>query len=214
MATERRIARIESRIRQEVAELFIRDLKDPRMKGLVSITRVKVARDLGHARVFYTVLGSERDKRTVSRFIESARKFVQAHVASRLDLRGAPIVEFTYDYYVAHEYFVQIVVAENQAQGRHMKRSATLRRLNQTIVQRLAAVIARGRAEGVFRPDIEAVDVHMTIAALGMFNVTNQHTFGALFRHDMGGKGDVARRRLMAADIVQRWLAPTPAQPH
>lgn len=97
MATERRIARIESRIRQEVAELFIRDLKDPRMKGLVSITRVKVARDLGHARVFYTVLGSERDRRTVARFIESARKFVQAHLASRLDLRVAPIVEFTYD---------------------------------------------------------------------------------------------------------------------
>jgi ribosome-binding factor A len=97
MATERRIARIESRIRQIVAELFLRDLKDPRMKGLVTITRVKVARDLGHARVFYSFLGPERQKSTVDKFIASAQPFVQRAVASEVDLRVAPIVEFTYD---------------------------------------------------------------------------------------------------------------------
>jgi ribosome-binding factor A len=97
MATERRIARIESRIREIVAELFVRDLKDPRMKGLVTITRVKVARDLGHARVFYSFLGPERQKATVDKFIASAQPFVQRAVASEVDLRVAPIVEFTYD---------------------------------------------------------------------------------------------------------------------
>ena len=97
MATERRIARIESRIRQIVAELFVRDLKDPRMKGLITITRVKVARDLGHARVFYSFLGTSRQKSTVEKFIASAQPFVQRAVASEVDLRVAPIVEFTYD---------------------------------------------------------------------------------------------------------------------
>ena len=97
MATERRIARIESRIRQIVAELFVRDLKDPRMKGLITITRVKVARDLGHARVFYSFLGTSRQKSTVDKFIASAQPFVQRAVAAEVDLRVAPIVEFTYD---------------------------------------------------------------------------------------------------------------------
>lgn len=97
MATERRIARIESRIRQIVAELFLRDLKDPRMKGLITITRVKVARDLGHARVFYSFLGTSRQKSTVDKFIASAQPFVQRAVADEIDLRVAPIVEFTYD---------------------------------------------------------------------------------------------------------------------
>jgi hypothetical protein len=51
-------------------------------------------------------------------------------------------------------------------------------------------------------------DVHMAIAALGMFNVTNQSTFGAIFRRAMGAKGDVRRRRRMVADMVLSWLSP------
>ena len=121
------------------------------------------------------------------------------------------IVEFTYDYYVDHEYFVRIVVAENQAQGRHLKRSPTLRRLNRPIIQRLAAVIARGQAEGTFRRDVDPATVHMAIAALGMFNVTNQFTFGTLFQRDMGAKGDVAGRRGIVAEIILRWLVPAGA---
>ncbi len=122
------------------------------------------------------------------------------------------IVEFTYDYYVAHEYFVRLVVAENQAKGRHMKRSPALRTLNRPIVDMLGAVIARGQAEGEFRLDLDPVDVHMAIAALGMFNVTNQYTFGALFQRAMGAKGDVPSRRRMVADMMLSWLAPAPTR--
>jgi AcrR family transcriptional regulator len=118
------------------------------------------------------------------------------------------MVEFTFDYYVDHEYFVRIVVAENQARGRHLKRSSALRGLNRPIVERLATVIARGRQAGVFRADIQPLDVHMAIAALGMFNVTNQFTFGTLFQREMGAKGDVAGRRRVVADIILSWLAP------
>jgi AcrR family transcriptional regulator len=134
---------------------------------------------------------------------------------NELDLGNLPpveamrrIVEFTYNYYVEHEYFVRLVVAENQAKGLHMKRSPALRTLNRPIVDRLGAVIARGQAVGAFRSDVDPIDVHMAIAALGMFNVTNQYTFGTLFQRDMGAKGDVTRRRRMVAEMVLRWLAP------
>jgi AcrR family transcriptional regulator len=118
------------------------------------------------------------------------------------------IVEFTYDYYVEHEYFVRLVVAENQAKGRHMKRFPSLRTVNRPIVDMLGAVIARGQTEGTFRPDLDPIDVHMAIAALGMFNVTNQYTFGTLFQRAMGAKGDVPSRRRMVADMILSWLAP------
>jgi hypothetical protein len=67
-------------------------------------------------------------------------------------------------------------------------------------------VISRGQAQGIFRKDVNAIDVHMSIAALGMFNVTNQFTFGAIFQRPMGANGDVARRRGMVVDIVVSWL--------
>jgi AcrR family transcriptional regulator len=116
------------------------------------------------------------------------------------------IVEFTYSYYVAHEGFVHLVVAENQARGRHLKKSKAMRTLNRPIIDRLAGVIARGQAEGLFRTDIDPVEVHKSIAALGMFNVTNRHTFGAIFQREMGSQGDLARRRDVVADIIISYL--------
>jgi AcrR family transcriptional regulator len=120
------------------------------------------------------------------------------------------IVEFTYNYYVDHEDFVRLVVAENQARGRHMQKYTSMRAVNRPIIDTLSTVIARGQAEKVFRRDVDAVDVHMAIAALGMFNVTNQYTFGAIFQRAMGAKGDVARRRGMVVEMVLRWLRPEP----
>ena len=116
------------------------------------------------------------------------------------------IVEFTYNYYVEHEDFVRLVVAENQAKGRHMKKSAAMRTVNRPIVETLGAVITRGQADGTFRADVDPIDVHMSIAALGMFNVTNQYTFGAIFQRAMGAKGDVPRRRRMVVDMILSWL--------
>jgi AcrR family transcriptional regulator len=116
------------------------------------------------------------------------------------------IVEFTFHYYLEHEGFVRLVVAENQAQGRHLRKSKAMRTLNRPIIDRLARVIARGQAEGRFRPDVDPVEIHKAIAALGMFNVTNRYTFGAIFQREMGAKGDVARRREIVAEIILSYL--------
>ena len=112
------------------------------------------------------------------------------------------IVEFTYRYYLAHEGFVRLVVAENQARGKHLRKSRLIRSLNRPIIDRLTRVLARGQAEGLFRKDADAVEIHMAIAALGMFNVTNQHTFGAIFQREMGARGDVTRRWNRVADVI------------
>jgi AcrR family transcriptional regulator len=145
-------------------------------------------------------------ERVYAEIREAERKLELDHLPPLEAIRR--IVEFTYDYYVDHEYFVRLVVAENQAKGRHMKRAASLAAVNRPIVDNLGRVLAKGRADGTFGRDVDPVDVHMAIAALGMFNVTNQYTFGTLFHRPMGAKGDVQRRRAMVADIVLHWLAP------
>ena len=116
------------------------------------------------------------------------------------------IVEFTYRYYLDHEGFVRLVVAENQARGRQLRKSKVMRTLNRPIIDRLAGVIARGQAAGRFRRDVDPVEIHKAIAALGMFNVTNRYTFGAIFQREMGAKGDVARRRDIVADMIVSYL--------
>ena len=117
------------------------------------------------------------------------------------------IVEFTYNYYLEHEGFVRLVVAENQAGGRRLKKSRAMRSLNRSIIDTLRRVLERGQRDGTFRSDIDAVEIHKAIAALGMFNVTNQHTFAAIFQRDMGTKGDVAGRREAVTDMILRYVA-------
>ena len=51
------------------------------------------------------------------------------------------------------------------------------------------------------------MEIHKAIAALGMFNVTNQYTFSAVFQRDMGTKGDVAGRRATVTDMILRYVA-------
>jgi len=81
-----------------------------------------------------------------------------------------------------------------------------MRTLNRPIIDRLARVIERGQKAGRFRRDVDAVEIHKAIAALGMFNVTNQFTFGAIFQREMGSKGDVAQRRDVVAEMIVRYL--------
>jgi AcrR family transcriptional regulator len=135
------------------------------------------------------------------------------HAESFLDLEHLEpvdairrIVEFTYQYYLTHQYFVRIVVAENQAKGRHFRKSKAMRTLNRPIIDMLARVIERGQADGTFRRGADPVEVHMAIAALGMFNVTNQYTFGAIFQREMGTKGDVRRRREIVGEVILSYL--------
>jgi len=116
------------------------------------------------------------------------------------------IVEFTYTYYLTHEGFVRLVVAENQARGRHLRKSPAMRTLNRPIIDRLARVIERGQAEGLFRKDVDPVEIHKSIAALGMFNVTNQYTFGAIFQREMGAKGNLRARRETVSEVILSYL--------
>jgi hypothetical protein len=114
------------------------------------------------------------------------------------------------DYYIAHPRFVQLVVAENQARGRHLRRSRAMRSFNLSIIDTLARVIARGQREGLFRRGLDAVEVHAAISALGFFNVANQYTFSAIFERQMGAGGDVARRRRLVSEMVLAYLTTGP----
>jgi AcrR family transcriptional regulator len=188
-----------------IAEFASRGFKGASMDAIAA--RTSTTRALinyyfgGKERLYLAVL-----ERVYAEIRDAERELELDHLPPTDAIRR--IVEFTYDYYVEHEYFVRLVVAENQAKGRLMKRSAALRTVNRPIVDMLGTVIARGQADGTFRRDVDPIDVHMAIAALGMFNVTNQYTFGAIFQRDMGAKGDVPCRRRMVAEMVLRWLEP------
>jgi ribosome-binding factor A len=83
-------------IREEVAQLVGFELKDPRI-GLVTVTRVEVSPDLGHARVHVSILGDERERKKTLDALRNSSGFVRRELAQRLGIRQVPEVDFRYD---------------------------------------------------------------------------------------------------------------------
>ena len=93
---ERRSARLAEEIREEVAELIARKLKDPRI-GFVTVTRVELTSDQRLARVLIGVLGEEEARERTLEGLRQASGFVRRALGQRLRLRFTPDVQFEYD---------------------------------------------------------------------------------------------------------------------
>ena len=103
MATEhRRADRVAAAIREEVATFLAEDAKDPRVSKLVTVTGVEVSRDLRHAKVFVSVMGSEAERATTFEGLASIAVHLRSRVGRALRLRLAPEISFKPDESIAH----------------------------------------------------------------------------------------------------------------
>ncbi|MDQ2935429.1 MAG: 30S ribosome-binding factor RbfA [Chloroflexota bacterium] len=84
-----RTDRLDSQIRQELMDLLQREMKDPRV-GFVTITRVETARDLGSARVWVSILGTEDERDRSMKALGVATPWLRRRLAERLTLRSVP----------------------------------------------------------------------------------------------------------------------------
>ena len=93
-----RSRKIADRIKEIVAHLLERRIKDPRV-GFVTLTDVRVSGDNQHASVFYTVLGAENEAQLddTAAALESAKGLIRSEVAKQLGMRHAPTLEFVHD---------------------------------------------------------------------------------------------------------------------
>lgn len=90
-----RMRRVNDALKEVVSDA-IADLKDPRI-GFVTVTAVKATNDLAQARVYVSVLGTERKQRRAVEGLNAARGVIQARVNRELRLRRTPRLAFEYD---------------------------------------------------------------------------------------------------------------------
>lgn len=91
-----RLARVAEAVRDVIAELLLREIKDPRI-GMISLTRVEVSPDLKHARVYFSGVGDAAAHERSLRGLRSASGFIKAQLTRRLRLRYAPELTFIFD---------------------------------------------------------------------------------------------------------------------
>jgi|KBSSwiStaDraftv2_1062776.scaffolds.fasta_scaffold163137_2 AcrR family transcriptional regulator len=117
------------------------------------------------------------------------------------------LVRHTFDYHNTHPDFVRLVMNENIHQGAYIADIASIKTRNRHVVATLRGLIDRGIAAGVFRADLEPIELHMSISALCFYNVSNRYTFSRIFERDMSSREAVKRRREVVVDMIVRWCA-------
>jgi ribosome-binding factor A len=79
-----------------ISELLRKEIRDPRI-GAVTLTGVKVSKDLRHAQIYFSLLGRQESRKEVLAGLKSATGFIRSKVSKQLNLRFVPTIEFLYD---------------------------------------------------------------------------------------------------------------------
>jgi AcrR family transcriptional regulator len=116
------------------------------------------------------------------------------------------LAELTFDHHQSNPDFIRLVSIENIHRAEHLERSEGFARLSNPAIDLIARILERGRSEGVFVRDIDAIDLHMMISAFCVFPVANRHTFGVLFDRDLADRERRPHYREMLADMVVGYL--------
>ncbi|MCS6864203.1 MAG: 30S ribosome-binding factor RbfA [Gemmataceae bacterium] len=114
-----RLARVSEVIRETAAHAILFELKDPRVKG-VTVTRTEVSPDLQHAKIYVSIMGTEKEQQLTMHGLKSAAGFIQTKIADRLTSRYVPHVTFVIDEGVKKSIAIsRIIREENERRATH-----------------------------------------------------------------------------------------------
>ena len=93
----RRTDRINEQLREEISMLLTRQIKDPRLNAVISITRVVSSGDLRSARVYISVMGNQETKQSALAGIQSAASFLRRELRDRINMKHTPFLSYELD---------------------------------------------------------------------------------------------------------------------
>jgi ribosome-binding factor A len=123
MADPARARRVADRIHKTVAQVLERRIKDPRL-GFVTITDVRVTGDLQQATVFYTVYGTEGERRRSASALKSATGLIRSEVGKALGIRLTPTISFQLDSLPTTARSIEDALAQAQVRDAAIARAA------------------------------------------------------------------------------------------
>ncbi len=112
----RRPDRVAEAIREEVAGFLADGVKDPRVRGLVTVTGVDLTRDLRHAKIFVSIMGSDAERTETLEGLSAVAAHLRGRVGRALRLRVAPDISFRSDPSVAHAARIETLLEEVRRQ--------------------------------------------------------------------------------------------------
>ena len=116
------------------------------------------------------------------------------------------LTEFSFDYSASNPHFIHLVNCENLYGARHLRQSKRILKVNSPVIEMLRRILERGQREGVFRKDVDPVQLYVSIAALGYFYLSNNPTLSVVFGRDLAAAREVRARREHNVAVVLGFL--------
>ncbi|MFM1799156.1 MAG: Ribosome-binding factor [Cyanobacteriota bacterium] len=133
MAQGRRVERLASLLRREISDLLTAGIRDARVhQGMVSVTRVDVAGDLQHSKIFVSVYGSDEEQRQAIEGLKAATPYVRGELGRRLRLRRMPELLFVLDRGLERGTAVLGLLRDLERE-RHLRESASISNQSDTL---------------------------------------------------------------------------------
>lgn len=199
----------------------VRDAEATKARILAAAKREFAKNGLGGARVDLIAEKAKANKRMIYHYFGSKEGLFQTVLEEAyVDIRTAEqklnldhlepvaalekLVRFTWSYYLKNPEFITLVNSENLHRAKHLKNSEVIRVYSRKFVNMVGSILERGEAAGVFRPGVDAVQLNITIAAIGYYYLTNRFTGSIIFERDLMEKEALDERLRFNIDTILR----------
>jgi AcrR family transcriptional regulator len=202
-----------------------RDPERTRAAILDAATREFATEGFGGARVDAIAAGAQINKRMLYHYFGNKEELYLAVLEGtyagirsaerQLHLEDLPpdegirkLVSFTWNYFLKHPEFLSLLNTENLMQARQLKRSKRIRELHSPLVGLIAELLTRGARQGMFRSDVDPVQLYVSIASMGFFYLSNRWTLSTIFGRDLHADAALKARGAHIVDVVLGYLRP------
>lgn len=116
------------------------------------------------------------------------------------------LFEFTYEHFAANPRLISLLSGENLLKAKFLKRSKRTPVISSPVIAQLKSILARGEAEGRFRPGIDPLQLYVLIVSLSYFHLSNGFTLSVIFEQNVFDSQWLADHKQMARGVVERYV--------
>lgn len=120
------------------------------------------------------------------------------------------LVRLTFEHFAEHPELISLINSENQHAARHLKNSSYIPDLYPRLISAIEEILQRGAEEGLFRTDVDPIDLYLTIQGLSYNYLSNRFTLQTIFDQNFIDTKRMAQRLDHIVDVVQSYLRKSP----
>jgi TetR/AcrR family transcriptional regulator len=116
------------------------------------------------------------------------------------------LVANTFNHFVRSPALIRLMSIENIHFARHLKKSTSVKPLYAPLLQTIRSLLVRGQEAGVFRRDVDPVDLYISMSGLAYFYLSNRHSLSWIFDQPLDEPNRLEQRRAHIVEVILGYL--------